>query len=76
MDIREVLYPDMYLRWKILCSPHAAGTDRGNPRDAGKLYACQVHIWISNINKIVVLKGIRKDAFLMKGKSEPLGNNK
>ena len=30
------------MRWRISYSPHAAGTDRGNPRDAGELYACQV----------------------------------
>ena len=29
------------LRGKISYSPHAAGTDRGNPRDAGEVYACQ-----------------------------------
>ena len=28
--------------WRISYSPHAAGTDRGNPRDAGEVYACQV----------------------------------
>lgn len=31
-----------YLRWRISYSPHADGTDRGNPRDAGELYACQI----------------------------------
>ena len=30
------------MRWKISYSPHAAGTDRGDPRDAGEVYACQV----------------------------------
>ncbi len=29
------------LRWKITFDPHAAGTDRGNPRDAGDTDACQ-----------------------------------
>ncbi|MBO5073301.1 MAG: hypothetical protein J6C32_10090 [Eubacterium sp.] len=28
-------------RWKISYDPHAAGTDRGNPRDAGEAYACR-----------------------------------
>ena len=27
--------------WRNSYNPHAAGTDRGNPRDAGELYACQ-----------------------------------
>ena len=31
-----------YSRWKISYSPHADGTDRGNPRDAGELYACRI----------------------------------
>ena len=31
-----------YLRWTISWHPHAAGNDRGNPRDAGELYACQI----------------------------------
>lgn len=44
------LYPDNYLRWKISHDPHAAGTDKGNLRDAGETCACQVIIWIS-INK-------------------------
>ena len=34
------LYPDNYLRWKNSHGPHADGTDRGNPRDAGEAYAC------------------------------------
>ena len=54
----------MYLRWKISYNPHAAGTDRGDPRDAGEVYACQVHIWLSNITKIVVLKSTLADAFI------------
>ena len=29
------------MRWKISYGPHADGTDRGNPRDAGEAYACQ-----------------------------------
>lgn len=29
------------LRWKISYGPHADGTDRGDPRDAGEAYACQ-----------------------------------
>lgn len=29
------------MRWSISWQPHAAGTDRGNPRDAGELDACQ-----------------------------------
>ncbi len=29
------------LRWKISYGPHAAGTDKGNLRDAGEAYACQ-----------------------------------
>ena len=33
-----------YLRWRNSYSPHAAGTDRSNPRDAGELYACQITI--------------------------------
>ena len=35
------LYPDNYLRWKISHDPHAAGTDKGNLRDAGETCACQ-----------------------------------
>ena len=27
---------------KLSCQPRAAGTDRGNPRDAGEWHACQV----------------------------------
>lgn len=38
------LYPDNYLRWKISHDPHAAGTDKGNLRDAGETCACQVII--------------------------------
>ncbi len=34
-----------YLRWKISYDPHAAGTDRGNPRDAGEAYACQIALF-------------------------------
>lgn len=41
------LYPDNYLRWKISHGPHADGTDRGNPRDAGEACACQMIIWFS-----------------------------
>lgn len=41
------LYPDNYLRWKISHDPHAAGTDKGNLRDAGEPCACQIIIWIS-----------------------------
>lgn len=33
-----------YLRWKISYDPHADGNDRGNPRDAGETYACQVFL--------------------------------
>lgn len=29
------------MRWKISYDPHAVGTDRGDPRDAGEAYACQ-----------------------------------
>ncbi len=29
------------MRWKNSYGPHADGTDRGNPRDAGAAYACQ-----------------------------------
>ncbi len=29
------------MRWKISYGPHADGTDRGNPRDAGEAYACR-----------------------------------
>lgn len=29
------------MRWTISWHPHAAGTDRGNPRDAGERHACQ-----------------------------------
>ena len=36
-----------YLRWKISHDPHAAGTDKGNLRDAGETCACQIIIWIS-----------------------------
>lgn|GEM_PF-610101 len=32
------------MRWKISWHPHAAGTDRGNPRDAGERHACQITI--------------------------------
>lgn len=46
------LYPDNYLRWKISHDPHAAGTDKGNLRDAGEPCACQIIIWIS-INRQV-----------------------
>ena len=31
-----------YSRWRNSYSPHADGTDRGNPRDAGDLYACRI----------------------------------
>lgn len=41
------LYPDNYLRWKISHDPHAAGTDKGNLRDAGEACACQIIIWFS-----------------------------
>ena len=47
------LYPDNYLRWKISHDPHAAGTDKGNLRDAGEPCACQIIIWIS-INKQIL----------------------
>ena len=30
------------MRWRSSYSPHADGTDRSNPRDAGELYACQI----------------------------------
>ena len=33
-----------YLRWTISWHPHADGTDRGNPRDAGASHACQITI--------------------------------
>ena len=33
-----------YMRWKISYDPHADGTDRGNPRDAGEAYACRVFL--------------------------------
>ena len=47
-----------YLRWKNSYSPHADGTDRGNPRDAGELYACQ----ITNALKAVLRN---QDGFLL-----------
>lgn len=31
-----------YLRWKNSYNPHAAGNDRGNPRDAGARHASQI----------------------------------
>lgn len=33
-----------YLRWRSSYSPHADGTDRSDPRDAGELYACQITV--------------------------------
>lgn len=32
------------MRWKISYNPHADGTDRGIPRDAGELYACRITV--------------------------------
>lgn len=38
------------LRWKISYDPHAVGTDRGDPRDAGEAYACQtISFFVVNI---------------------------
>nr|DAV46064.1 MAG TPA: hypothetical protein [Caudoviricetes sp.] len=30
------------MRWKNSYDPHADGNDRGNPRDAGEAYVCQI----------------------------------
>ena len=37
----------MALRWTISWHPHADGTDRGNPRDAGASHACQSPAYVN-----------------------------
>lgn len=37
------------MRWSISWQPHAAGTDRGNPRDAGERHACRATFEVENV---------------------------
>ncbi len=46
------------MRWKNSYGPHAAGTDRVIPRDAGEAYACQVFRFIlADVCRLVVRLG-------------------